>query len=83
MSTLKFLSFKATKLENNIIYITFSRTEYLKYVNNKNVLYFFDIPHDVNEENINALIEKNLFLKLKNIVMNSIHYLLNIYINIS
>ena len=65
MSILKFLSFKATKLENNIIYITFSRTEYLKYVNNKNVLYFFDIPHDVNEENINALIEKNLFLETK------------------
>ena len=45
MRTLKFLSSKATKIEDNIIYITFSKAEYLKYTSNDNVLYFFDVHH--------------------------------------
>ena len=44
MRTLKFLSCKANdNLNENIMYVTFSRIEYLKHIDNHNILYFFDI----------------------------------------
>ena len=66
MTTLKFLSNNdPINLDNNIIYVTFSKANYIKYKQRNNIIYFFDIDHNVNEKEINSLIEKNLFEEYK------------------
>ena len=67
MNKIKFLSGQEENifLENSI-YVTFSKTTYLKNNHFDNMVYFFDIPHKINEREINESIEQNLFLEVKN-----------------
>ena len=51
--------------QKNIIYITFSKTTYLKNQESSNLVYFFDIPHNIDEKEINSHIERNLFYESK------------------
>ena len=67
MIKLKFLSsLEEIEFLENSIYVTFSKTTYLKYCENTNIIYFFDIPHNINEKEINASIEQNLFKEAEN-----------------
>ena len=53
MTTLKFLSNNdPINLDNNIIYVTFSKANYIKYKQRNNIIYFFDIDHNVNEKKL-------------------------------
>ena len=66
MIKLKFLSNQQNiDFQNNSIYVTFSSNTYLKFQGNPRLVYFFDIPHSVNEREINASIEQNLFEESK------------------
>lgn len=66
MNKLKFLSNQEDiDFQNDSIYVTFSRNTYLKFQDNPRLIYFFDIPHSVNEREINASIEQNLFVESK------------------
>ncbi len=53
------------KMKPNCLYVTFSKSNFLKNKNN-NIVYFFDIDHHINEYSINATLENNLFLEAKN-----------------
>ena len=73
MIKLKFISDQEDiNFQNNIIYITFSKSTYLKIQENSNLVYFFDIPHNIDENEINSSIERNLFFESKDSSMNSI-----------
>ena len=66
MIKLKFLSGQEDiNFQNNSIYITFSISTYLKFQDNPRVIYFFDIPHGIDENEISASIEQNLFIESK------------------
>ena len=66
MTKLKFISDQEDiYFQKNIIYITFSKTTYLKNQHSSNLVYFFDIPHNINEKEINSCIERNLFFESK------------------
>tara|TARA_Y100001970_G_C14242339_1_gene865713 strand:- start:1278 stop:2915 length:1638 start_codon:yes stop_codon:yes gene_type:complete len=66
MIKLKFISDQQDiYFEKNTIYITFSKTTYLKNQEGSDLIYFFDIPHNTNEKEINSCIERNLFFESK------------------
>ena len=73
MIKLKFISDQEDiYFQKNIIYITFSKSTYLKNQESSNLVYFFDIPHNIDEKEINSYIERNLFFESKDSSMNSI-----------
>ena len=54
MIKLKFISSQEDiYFQKNIIYITFSKSTYLKNQEISNLVYFFDIPHNIDEKEIN------------------------------
>ena len=66
MIKLKFISSQEDiYFQKNIIYITFSKSTYLKNQEISNLEYFFDIPHNIDEKEINSYIERNLFFESK------------------
>ena len=66
MIKLKFLSNQEDiDFQNDSIYITFSNSTYLKFQDNPRLIYFFDIPHGIDEREINTSIEQNLFIESK------------------
>ena len=66
MIKLKFISSQEDiYFQKNIIYITFSKSTYLKNPEISNLVYFFDIPHNIDEKEINSHIERNLFFESK------------------
>ncbi len=66
MTILKFLSNNdSINFDDNVLYITFSKAIYINNKQRNNIIYFFDIDHNVNEKEINSLIEKNLFEEYK------------------
>ena len=66
MIKLKFISTQEDiYFQKNTIYITFSKTTYLKNQESSNLVYFFDIPHNIDEKEINSHIERNLFFESK------------------
>lgn len=66
MTILKFLSNNdSINFDDNVLYITFSKAIYINNKQRNNIIYFFDIDHNVNEKEISSLIEKNLFEEYK------------------
>ena len=51
--------------QKDLIYITFSKITYLKYKENLQLIYFFNISHEVCETEVSESLEKNLFLESK------------------
>ena len=50
MIKLKFLSSQEDiNFQHDSIYITFSNSTYLKFQDNPRLIYFFDIPHGIDE----------------------------------
>ena len=66
MTTLKFLSNNDNLIkEDDTIYITFSKANYIKYKNKLDIIYIFNIDHLINEKQENGLLERNLFIESK------------------
>ena len=79
MIKLKFISaHEDIYFQKNIIYITFSKTTYLKNQESSNLVYFFDIPHNIDEKEIKKLKGMSSMSAEATVVRNYIDWLVNL-----